>query len=195
MKSRQKPIDLLDPDQVDSLVAVCSRTALSGVRDAALIYTLYGAALRVSEVLGLIPADVDLDRRQTRVRAGKGQRDRMVGLHPTAVTYLERWIARRSPMGLGRRTVLFCAITRGKEGRPLSRQAVDAMLKRRADRAGLGEMRVHAHALRHSMAVRMAQKRPVMEVQAQLGHSNLAVTTTYLAHLDASDLAAAMTGI
>ena len=42
------------------------------------------------------------------------------------------------------------------------------------------------------MAVRMARRRPVTEVQAQLGHSSLAVTTVYLAHLDASDLAAAL---
>ena len=66
------------------------------------------------------------------------------------------------------------------------------MLKRRAVKAGLGELRVHAHALRHSMAVRMARKRPVTEVQAQLGHSSLAVTTVYLAHLDARQLAEAM---
>ena len=88
--------------------------------------------------------------------------------------------------------MLFCTITNGGAGKPMTRQAVDAMLKRRAVRAGLGELRIHAHALRHSMAVRMARKRPVTEVQAQLGHSSLAVTTTYLAHLDASDLAAAL---
>ena len=68
------------------------------------------------------------------------------------------------------------------------------MLKRRARKAGI-EGRVHAHSLRHSMAVRIAQVKPVTVVSEQLGHSNLAVTTEYLRHLDASDLADAMADV
>ena len=68
------------------------------------------------------------------------------------------------------------------------------MLKRRATRAGV-DGRVHAHALRHSMAVRMARRLPMPAVQAQLGHSSLAVTSVYLSHLDASDLATALADV
>ena len=189
MPARQRPIALLSPDDVDRLVAGCSRRAPSGIRDGALVWVLYGAGLRVSEALALLPADLDLDRRQVRVRAGKGGKARTVGLLPGAVPWIERWIRRRSELGVGRSRPLFCQITRGKIGAALSRQAVDAMLKRRAARAGLELHRIHAHALRHSLAVRMAEKLPVSVVQAQLGHSSLATTSVYLAHLSGADLA------
>ncbi len=77
--------------------------------------------------------------------------------------------------------------------RPMSRRAVDAMPKRRAERAGI-QQRVHAHVLRHSMAMRMARRAPMPAVQAQLGHSSLSVTSEYLGHLSAADLVEAMNG-
>ena len=189
MRARRRPIALLSPDDVDRLVAGCSRKAPSGIRDGALVWVLYGAGLRVSEALALLAADVDLDRRQVQVRAGKGGKARTVGLLPGAVPWVERWLLRRRELKVGRIRPLFCRITRGEVGAPLSRQAVDAMLKRRAARARLELARVHAHAFRHSLAVRMAEKLPVSVVQAQLGHSSLATTSVYLAHLSASDLA------
>jgi integrase/recombinase XerD len=189
--TRQKPIDILSADQVDSLVAQCSRRAPSGQRDAALIWLLYGACLRIAEALALKPRDVDLDKRQVRVVCGKGGKPRRVGLHPTAVPFLERWLQARADLGAKRSAPLLCLVTKGKIGKPLSRQAAHEMLKRRARKAGI-EGRVHAHSLRHSMAVRLAQVQPVSVVSEQLGHSDLKTTTVYLRHLDASDLAAAI---
>ena len=90
--TRKKPIDILSPEQVAEIVAQCSRRAPSGRRDAALIWVLYGAALRISEALALKPRDVDIDKRQVRVACGKGDKPRRVGLHPGAVPYLEHWI-------------------------------------------------------------------------------------------------------
>ena len=90
---------------------------------------------------------------------------------------------------------MFCAITKGKVGKALSRQAVDAMLKRRGRRTGLEVERIHAHALRHSLAVRMHARLPAAAVQAQLGHASLATTSRYLAHLSAQDLAEGMAGV
>ena len=96
MKDRKKAIHLLTPDDVDALAASCSRTAPSGIRDAAAIMVIYGAGLRVSEALALLPADVDLDARQVYIRRGKGGFERRVGLLPAAVPWVERWPRRSS---------------------------------------------------------------------------------------------------
>jgi len=156
---------------------------------------LYGAGLRVSEALALLPADVDLDARQVYVRRGKGGFERRVGLLPAAVPWVERWVRKRAELRVGRSRPLFCAIAKGKAGKGVSRQAVDAMLKRRARRAGLEVERIHAHALRHSLAARMHARLPAAAVQAQLGHASLATTSRYLAHLSGRDLAEGLAGV
>ena len=116
-KTREKD-DVID---VDALAASCSRTASSGIRDAALIWTLYGAGLRVSEALALLPADVDLDAREVYVRRGKGGHERRVGLLPAAVPWIERWIRKRGELRVGRTRPMFCAIAKGKIGKEVSR--------------------------------------------------------------------------
>ena len=192
--ARKKPIEILTPDEFGLLVAQCSRRARSGIRDAALLWVIYGAALRVSEALTLVAADVDVGKQEVRVRSGKGSKERLVALHGDALPWLERWAAIRAGLPRPRKGPLFCTISATAAGGPLSRQAVDVMLKRRAAKAGI-EKRCHAHALRHAMALRMATKVPVMLVQKQLGHSSLAVTTEYLSHLTAEDLVDAMRGV
>jgi integrase len=69
------------------------------------------------------------------------------------------------------------------------------MLERRALKAGLEAGRTQAHALRHSLAMRMHVRLPAAAVQAQLGHVSLATTSRYLAHLSAQDLAVGLAAI
>ena len=114
-----------------------------------------------------------------RVLDGKGDRARTVALDPEAFALLERWIDKRAARGLNGRQPLFCTL----DGGPLKTAYVRTLLPRLARRAGI-EKRVHAHGLRHSFAAGLAQEGvPMNVIQAALGHSSLATTSRYLAHV------------
>ena len=102
-----------------------------------------------------------------------------VGLDPDGFAYLSRWLERRNKLGINGRAPVFCTLN----GKPLKQAYIRSLLPRLAQKAGI-EKRVHAHGLRHTHAAELAQERiPVNVIQQQLGHANLAVTSTYLAHI------------
>ena len=114
-----------------------------------------------------------------RVLHGKGDRARTVGLDPEAFAVVERWIDSRSARRINGRARLFCTL----QGKPLDTAYIRALLPRLAKRAGV-EKRVHAHGLRHTHAAELAREGfPINLIQAQLGHSSLATTSRYLAHI------------
>lgn len=190
-----RAIDILAPDEVRALLQACSRRAPTGIRNRALIATIYGAGLRVSEALALRPKDVDLAALAVTVQSGKGGRRRVAALLPDAVDAVDRWLDRRAQMGLGAQHPLFCTISRGASGphatapgRPLGREYVARRLKQLARKAGLVK-RIHPHGLRHSHADLLRRRAfDVEEIRKQLGHRSLEVTSVYLDHLGAHDL-------
>jgi site-specific recombinase XerD len=162
-----------------------------GVRDAAIVATLFGAGLRVSEALDLRPSDLDLKNGTVRVRHGKADRSRTLALDSSAQAYLERWLTSRSLMGLNGRQPLFCTISKGEGlGSRVDSSYVRRLLPRLAAKAGI-ERRVHPHSLRHSFATALAYEgKPLPVITAQLGHSSTAVTDRYLAKIGPADLVA-----
>jgi site-specific recombinase XerD len=187
-KGRRFPPEILTADEVHRLIRAASNRAPTGIRNRALIVVMYRAGLRVSEALGLRPKDVDRSLGSIRVLQGKGGRARTVGLDPEAFAVLERWLDQRAEKGLNGRHRIFCTLT----GKPLETAYVRGLLPRLAKRAGI-EKRVHPHALRHSHAAELARERlPVNLIQAQLGHSSLATTSRYLAHIAPEELVEAM---
>ncbi len=137
------------------------------------------AGLRVQEFLGLYPRDLDAASGTVNVVRGKGGRQRIVGLDPTAFAVVERWLDERCELGLNRRHHLFCTL----HGRPLQPSYVRAMFPRLARRAGV-EKRVHAHSLRHTHAAELAAESvPVNVIARQLGHRLVATTSRYLDHI------------
>jgi integrase/recombinase XerD len=172
-----REIDILAPEEVRRLMDGCSRRAPTGVRNRALIATLFGAGLRVSEGLSLRPKDLDLDGLAVTVHAGKGDKRRVAALLPDARDAVDRWLDRRRELGVGSQDVVFCTVGRGAAGpHPttpggrLSREYFARVLKRLARRAGIGK-RVHPHALRHSAASLWRQRGwDVEEIRRQLDH-------------------------
>jgi len=178
-KGRRYPAEVLTPDEVRRLIRAASGRAPTGIRNRALLAALYRAGLRVAEALGLYPKDVNAAVGTVRVLHGKGDVARTVALDPEAFALLERWIDRRAQLGINGRSTLFCTL----DGGPLLTGYVRALLPRLARRAGI-EKRVHAHGLRHSFAAGLAQEGvPMNVIQAALGHSSLATTSRYLAHV------------
>jgi site-specific recombinase XerD len=177
--SLRRPPEPLTREEVERLLAVCSRRAPTGVRNRALIALLYRTGLRISEALALRPVDVDAGEGTVHVLHGKGDRSRVVGIDSGALALLERWLDVRCSRGIARTAPVFCTLG----GQPLATKYVRAFLPRLARRAGI-EKRVHAHGLRHTHAVELVREGvPLPLISRQLGHSSSAVTARYIDHV------------
>ncbi len=154
----------------------CSARAPTGVRNRALIAVLWRCGLRISEALQLELRDVDLQAGTVRVRHGKGDRSRTVGLDEQTTALLARWLDRRRKLGAGARAPIFCTLQGGR----LDSSYVRRLLPRLARKAGI-DRRVHAHGLRHTYAAELAREGTAINViRDALGHTSLAVTDRYL---------------
>jgi integrase/recombinase XerD len=154
---------------------------LLGRRDRAILETLYGAGLRISELVGLDVDDLDLDGGSILVRSGKGGKGRRVPVGRAARRALSGYLVqsrpelvRRSKASAGGAPVFLNA-----RGGRLSRQGCWKILKAYARAAGL-EDRVSPHTLRHSFATHMLDAgADIRAVQELLGHASLATTQVY----------------
>lgn len=176
---RKWPAEVMTPEEVQTLMFGCSRTASTGIRNKAIIATLYRGALRCSECLDLYPHDIDVDRGMLRVRHGKGNKAGTVGMDPRAFSYVTEWMDRRTELGINGSFPLFCTL----HGTRVSGAYVRAFMKRLAKQAGL-EKRIHPHGCRHTCAFEMMMAgQPLGEIQLHLRHTNIATTANYLQHL------------
>ena len=152
--------------------------------------------LRITEALSLKPSDLDLAQQTVRIRHGKGNKARTVGIPGSVCDALSRWMEKRSSLGINGGSPLFCGIehgpTRSNLGQPLDSSYVRHLLPRLAAKAGI-EKRVHAHGFRHSGAVRMIRAgHDVGIISRALGHSSIATTHRYLNHLNPQTVIEAM---
>ena len=175
---RKLPAEIYTAEEVARLVKACSTSAKTGVRNRALIVCMYRGGLRLSEALALRPKDLDRDAGTIRVLHGKNDKARTVGLDDGAFAVIERWLDIRSKFA-GARSPVFCTL----KGEPIKTAYLRALLPRLGKLAGI-DKRVHSHGLRHSFASGLASEGVELRVISDaLGHSNLAVTHTYLKHL------------
>ena len=153
---------------------------LRGRRDRAILEAVYGAGLRISELVALDVDDVDLDEGSVLVRAGKGSKARRVPLGRAAVAAVGDYLVRSRPELVGRRPGRpTAALFLNARGGRLSRQGCWKILKSYAAAAGLGD-RVSPHTLRHSFATHMLDAgADIRVVQELLGHASLSTTQVY----------------
>ncbi len=187
-KGKTYPVEVLTDAEVIALIQACSTRAPTGIRNRALLVVLWRGMLRVSEALSLRPKDLDREAGTVRVLNGKGNRARTVGLDLEAFTIVERWLDKRTALGINGHAHVFCTL----QGGALSTAYIRALLPRLAEKAGI-EKRVHAHGLRHTGAAELAREgKPMNLIQAQLGHSNLGTTDRYIRHIAPQELIEAM---
>ena len=185
-KGRKLPPGLLTADDVRALLAACSATAPTGLRNRGLLVVLYRAGLRLDEALSLAPVGVDPDAGILRV--GHQGTGRVAGIDPGALAIVEEWLKVRARLGLAEDAPLFCTLAGG----PLHPAYVRQLLPRLAAKAGIGK-RVHAQGLRHTHAAELAAEGlPVEVIQAQLGHESLASTDRYLKRIPPADRVGAL---
>jgi integrase/recombinase XerD len=151
-------------------------------RDRAVVEVLYGAGLRISELVGLRLGDVDLESALLRA-FGKGSKERVVPLGRHAVAALYDWLTpggrpALEPERWARRGDAEAVFLNQRGGR-LSRQGAWLVVKRHGEAAGLGS-RLTPHALRHSCATHMLDHgADIRAVQELLGHASISTTQVY----------------
>jgi integrase/recombinase XerC len=172
----------MDTDQVASLLALEGDDTFT-VRDRAMLELLYSSGLRLSELVGLDLADLDI-RDQTARVTGKGNKTRIVPVGRVAVAALTAWLEQRSALAAVGENALFVS----QRGTRLSGRSVQARLRQWAKRHG-GGFALHPHMLRHSFATHMLESSGNLRaVQELLGHASISTTQVYT-HLDFQHLA------
>lgn len=170
----QKLPRFLTQEEMERLLEAPDTTTDEGVRDRTLFELLYATGLRVTELVTLPLANVDVDSGVLHC-FGKGSKQRRIPIGRSAVSWLLRYQAARRVLLAGRESPRLFV---GYLGRPISRQNVWSLLKRAAEKAGVEG--VSPHVLRHSFATHMLEHgADTRSVQAMLGHSDLATTQIY----------------
>jgi len=192
---REDPSELLDaPKKAKALPEVLSEEETfrmldatppdspRGIRDRAMLETLYGCGLRVSELCALKMDDIVGDGELLRV-LGKGAKERVVPIGGAAGRALGAYFASaRGFFTKGDLSVTHVFVTR--LGRPFTRQAVFKVVRERAAAAGIPPGRVSPHVLRHCFASHMlAHGADIRAIQELLGHADVGTTQVYT-HVD-----------
>ena len=112
--SRRRPPEVLTEPEAIALIKACSSRAPTGVRNRALIAVLWRSGLRISETLALELRDIDLEAGTLRVRHGKGDKSRTVGVDEQTSALLARWVDRRRKLSPGARAPVFCTLAGGR---------------------------------------------------------------------------------
>ena len=181
-KARRRLPATLDTDTMARLLEVRADDRL-GLRDKAIMELFYSSGLRLSELLGLDLADLDLRDRTVRV-LGKGRKVRIVPVGRHAAEALARWLRERATVAAIDETAVFV----GVNGRRLGPRVVQKRIARWARLQGLPG-HVHPHMFRHSFASHLLESSgDLRAVQELLGHANIGTTQVYT-HLDFQHLA------
>jgi integrase/recombinase XerD len=168
---------LLSEAQVEALLDAPDTETTLGLRDRAMLETLYATGLRVSELTGLKLAQVAVDGGVVRV-IGKGSKERLVPLGDEAVSWLKNYLAQARPTLAGDAKNEFVFLTARRT--PLTRQAFWALIKRYAVRAGIASTAISPHVLRHAFATHLLNHGADLRVvQLLLGHADITTTTIY----------------
>jgi len=166
----------LSEAEVEALLEAPDAETSQGLRDRAMLETLYASGLRVSELVGLKTVQVSLDMGVVRV-LGKGSKERLTPLGEEAVQWITRYQreARPALLGAGKSDALFVTA----RGGPMTRQAFWGLVKRHAAAAGIGRA-ISPHTLRHAFATHLINHGADLRVvQLLLGHADISTTQIY----------------
>jgi len=162
----------LTEEEIDRLFAMPDVSTEEGIRDRAMLELMYAAGLRVSELVTLKQAEVDVHSGVVNCH-GKGSKERRVPVGKSAIHWLQQYASVKAGYGKSPYPNLFL-----HRGKPLTRHLAWTMIKTYAEKIGL--QHVSPHTLRHSFATHLLQHgADSRSVQALLGHSDISTTQIY----------------
>jgi len=167
----------LSAEEIAKLLESPPSSMASGLRDRAILETMYSSGLRVSELVGLSLEDIDFPGGLIRVR-GKGRKERLSPLGSYAQKALKKWLTKRKPDPKGSKNDTQ-AVFLNRFGRRLTSRSVGRMLEKCLKQCGL-DQRTSPHTLRHSFATHLLDRgADIRSVQELLGHKSLITTQIY----------------
>ena len=178
---------VLSIEEVDRIIDSTDSTTPKGIRDRAILETLYGSGLRVSEAVSLHISDIYLKERFLRI-IGKGDKQRIVPIGGSEADAIEAYLqVREVPAGPEYDDILFL----NRFGKNLSRVSMFKMIKEQAVAAGIFKD-ISPHTFRHSFATHLIENgADLRAVQEMLGHESILTTEIYT-HIDSSTWQAAV---
>jgi integrase/recombinase XerD len=175
---RALPKVLMEMEAAKLIAAARMKPGSEGARLVCLVELLYGAGLRVSELVSLPLAAARRGERFLIVR-GKGSKERLVPLGAPARAALDAWLVARGDFIKENATSRFLFPSRGREGH-LTRRRCGQLLKELAAAAGLDPDKLSPHVLRHAFASHLVDRgADLRSVQEMLGHADIATTQIY----------------
>ncbi|MFY8111878.1 MAG: site-specific tyrosine recombinase [Flavobacterium sp.] len=177
--------DTLSVDEIDDLISAIDLSSNEGERNRAMLETLYGCGLRVSELVGLKISDLFFEEGFIKIH-GKGNKDRFVPIGEVAQKYItiyKETVRVQLPIQKGFEDTLFL----NRRGRQLTRAMVFTIINRLADLIELNK-KISPHTFRHSFATHLLENgADLRSIQLMLGHESITTTEIYV-HLDRSFL-------
>jgi integrase/recombinase XerD len=171
------PLAVLSPEDVAAIVSLPDLSDPCGVRDRAILETLYATGVRRAELVRLGVYDVDRSRGTVTVWQGKGKKDRVIPIGERAVVWIEKYLADARPAleTAASGETLFLS----SYGEALSKDYLTHEVRKYIEDARIGK-RGSCHLFRHSMATAMLERgADIRYVQAMLGHAHIKSTEIY----------------
>lgn len=178
--------EVLRVDEIDAMIGAIDMEKSEGQRNRAIMETLYGCGLRVSELINLEISKLYFDEQFIMVH-GKGDKERIVPISPQAIREIKDYLPDRAllPVKRGEENILFL----NRRGHRLTRVMIFYIIKQLAEAAGIRK-EVSPHTLRHSFATHLLEGGANLRaIQQMLGHEDISTTEIYL-HIDRSMLRA-----
>lgn len=169
----------LSENNIGDLLGAPDVTTSRGLRDRALLETVYATGLRVSELVGLKLFEINLTEGVVRVQ-GKGSKERLVPLGEAAVGWLARYLREARPALLKGASSDYVFVTGRSGSSSMTRQMAWSLIKKYASQCGIPRQRISPHVLRHAFATHMLNHGADLRVvQMLLGHADISTTQVY----------------
>jgi integrase/recombinase XerD len=180
-KTGRKLPEFLSVEEIEKMIAAIDRSSAEGERNRAIIETLYGCGLRVSELVDLQITNLHLEEEYILVN-GKGNKQRLVPVGALAIKHINIWLREKRVHHTIKKQdedIVFL----NRRGGKLSRVMIFHIIKDLAEKAGI-KKNISPHSLRHSFATHLVSGgADLRSVQEMLGHESITTTEIYT-HLD-----------